>query len=41
MRICDIKEEDIYIGLRLKSLSKPRNGTVVSNDKERDNTFWI
>ena len=44
MRICDLKEEEIVIGLRIKSLdpSHPNYyGTIVKIDKGKDNLAWV
>ena len=35
MRICDMKEGEIKVGLRIKSLAKPRNGTIVKIEDKR------
>jgi len=37
MKVSDLKPEEVKVGLRVKSLSKPRSGTVVSiNPKDDD-----
>jgi hypothetical protein len=44
MRICDLKEEDIKVGLRLKSLASDSSnlvGTIVEIDPTHDNLAWI
>jgi len=41
MRICDIKSDQIHVGMRIKSLAKPRDGTLVSCDYHDDEYWWI
>jgi len=41
MRICDLKQEDIVVGLRIKSLISNKLGIVVKVDHEDDDYAWI
>lgn len=44
MRICDLDEKDIHIGLKIKSLKDPNKiGTIVSHEYVRgnDDYWWI
>jgi len=41
MRIHDLAEAEIVVGLRVKSQSKNRFGTVVEIDNSDDNFAWI
>lgn len=41
MKISDLKEDDIKIGLVVKSLLNGRPGTIVAIDMERDRQAWI
>ncbi len=41
MRICDLKEDQIKIGLRVRSLTNPNKlGTVVAMDEPPRDTYW-
>jgi len=40
MKIKDLKEEEIVVGLRIRSLSRDRCGTVTEIDKDHDNLAW-
>lgn len=40
MRICDMNESDIRIGLRIESLSQPRYGTIVEREDKGSETYW-
>jgi hypothetical protein len=40
MRICDMSESDIKIGLRIKSLAQPRCRTVVKREDKGSETYW-
>lgn len=41
MRICDMDESDIKIGLRVKSLSQLRYGTIVKREDKGSETYWF
>jgi hypothetical protein len=42
MRICDMREEDIKVGMKVRSLRDPSKiGIVTSIDATRDNLAWI
>ncbi len=42
MRICDLNEADIKLGIVVRSLSRSRNGTIVKKeDKGGDTVWWI
>lgn len=42
MRVCDIKETDLHVGMRIKSLTKPRLGTIVNIEDKRGIPYaWI
>lgn len=41
MRICDLSSDKLYVGMRIKSLTKDRYGTLVANDYHDDNYWWI
>lgn len=41
MKVCDLKEESIVIGLKIKSLVSDRIGTVVKIDYEDDRYAWV
>jgi|GEM_PF-7043731 len=43
MRICDLPEDKIVVGMRVKSLVPPhdRLGTIIKIDPNDDNYAWI
>jgi len=41
MRICDVAEDQIKIGLRVRSLANPEKiGTIVKVDEPPSETYW-
>ena len=41
MRICDLKEEQLKVGLRIKSLVSAKRGTIVEIDVDDDHYSWV
>ncbi len=41
IRILDLNEQDIKVGMRVRSLSNPRSGTIMSIDTNNDNFTMI
>lgn len=40
MRICDFSENEINIGMRVKSLISDKQGTIVSCDPAPSDPYW-
>jgi hypothetical protein len=40
MRICDLTEEQIHIGMRVKAIKSHRIGTIVSHDDPPSDSYW-
>jgi len=41
MKISDLKQEDIVVGLRIKSLISDKLATIVKVDHEDDDYAWV
>jgi hypothetical protein len=41
MRICDLTEEQIYVGMRIKSFISDKRATIVEHDTTRNSYWWI
>ena len=41
MRICDLKQHQVKVGMRVRSLALDRVGTIVAIDRDDDNYSWI
>lgn len=40
MRICDLPESQVKIGLRVRSLARPINGTIIKIEMTRGMPYW-
>ena len=41
MKICDIPEDQIHVGIKIVGLETGRIGTIVERDDRRDTYWWI
>jgi hypothetical protein len=42
MRVCDLQEERVWVGLRIRSLANPyKVGTVIRVDRKDDDFAWV